>query len=189
MRFTLEQIKTVFYQKGYHFLESINIVGVRSSNTQANVFDDWLYLAYLDANGIMKILELPVTTDPGLYWLENPTNVNGTAILVPGQYVDSHTIGLHQGKYEALKQQNPVKVWRDNSKDAILNHEGEIYEGIFGINIHRSNATSESTFVGKWSAGCQVFKRVADFNSFMDICKTSSRKNFTYTLLEEKDFG
>ena len=189
MRFTLEQIKKVFSQKGHEFFDSLNIIGVRSSSTQANVFDDWLYLTYRDGNGIMKTHEFSITTDPGAYWLQNPINVNGTSILVPGQYKNSHTVGLHQGKYEALKQQNPVKVWRDNTRDLTLDKEGQIFEGIFGINIHRSSATSESQTVDRWSAGCQVFKKVADFNFFMDICRKSSQKNFTYTLLEEGDFG
>ena len=48
-------------------------------------------------------------------------NYKGVAILKPGQYKKSHKIGKHQGKYEALCQQNPVTVYRDKSrKDQIL---------------------------------------------------------------------
>ena len=32
------------------------------------------------------------------------------AILKEGQYRGSHKIGLHQGKYEALRQKKPLKV-------------------------------------------------------------------------------
>ncbi len=188
MRFTLEEIKQVLQKKNYNFFDSINIIGVRSTNDIANSFDDWLYLIYKDENGALQIHEFPITTDPGAYWLQNPSNVKGTAILVPGQYKDSHAIGLHQGKYEALKQQKPLKVWRDNTGDLTLDKTGEIDEGIFGINIHRSNATSESAIVEKWSAGCQVFKRVADFNFLMNVCKNSGQRDFSYTLLEETDF-
>ena len=193
MKFTLEQLKNVISKKGYQFLDdnqpfSANIIGVRSKNNIANSFDDWLYLIYKDDSLNEQIHEFLITTDPGTYWLENPSNIEGTAILVPGQYKDSHTIGLHQGKYEALKQQKPVKVWRDNNKDINLDQGGNTYEGVFGINIHRSNPKTESSVVEKWSAGCQVFKKVADFHFFMNICKKSSHKSFTYTLLEEKDF-
>lgn len=188
MRCTLEEIKQVLEGKNYNFFETINIIGVRSNQIIANSFDDWLYLIFSDENGETSIHEFPITTDPGAYWLKNPLNVAGTAILIPGQYTDSHAIGLHQGKYEALKQQKPLKIWRDNTKDLTLDTAGEIHEGIFGINIHRSNATSESSIVEKWSAGCQVFKKAADFNFFMEVCRNSNQQAFTYTLLEETDF-
>ena len=184
MNYTLYQIQEVLNAKNYVFFDTVNIVGIRTSNIIANSFDDWLYLIYEGD----KIQSFPITTDPGAYWLENPMNVRGTAILVPGQYLDSHAIGLHQGKYEALKQQKPLKVWRDNTKDHIIDTSEEIYEGIYGINIHRSNPHTQSKVVEKWSAGCQVFKKVADFNFFMEVCKSSGEQTFTYTLLEESDF-
>ncbi|MEW7277894.1 hypothetical protein ABW636_04810 [Aquimarina sp. 2201CG1-2-11] len=191
MKFTLQQIRDVLAKKEYQYLDddrAVNIIGIRSTNEIANSFDDWLYLIYKDENQNTEVHEFPITTDPGAYWLKNPSNINGTAILVPGQYKDAYRIGLHRGKYEALKQHKPVKVWRDNTRDTILDKEGKVYEGIFGINIHRSNARTESSIVEKWSAGCQVFKRVSDFSFLMLICKRSGYKNFTYTLLEETDF-
>ena len=63
-------------------------------------------------------------------------------------------------------------------------------QGYFGINIHRSNPYNESYIVNKWSAGCQVFKKVEDFNSFMELCRASAKlygRRFTYTLIDEKD--
>ncbi len=189
MKFTLDQIKNVLNKKGYRFFdEALNIIGIRSTNDIANSFDDWLYLIYKDGSGQLKQYEYPITTDPGAYWLENPTNLEGTAVLVPGQYKDSHGLGLHQGKYEVLKQRSPLKVWRDNTKDNKIDKGGKIHEGIFGINIHRSNPMSQSQVVEKWSAGCQVFQKVADFNFFMDVCRNSGQQAFTYTLLEENDF-
>jgi hypothetical protein len=44
--------------------------------------------------------------------------------------------------------------------------------------------------VENWSEGCQVFKRVKDFDEFMKICKSASKihgNNFSYTLLESTD--
>lgn len=197
MKFTVQQIKEVLDKKEYHFFDknkpyNLNIIGIRSNNHVANSFDDWLYLIYRNETLEVQTHEFPITTDPGSYWLKNPLNVNGTAILVPGQYKGSHQIGLHQGKYKALKQKRPLKVWRDDTRDTTLDKEGKIHEGIFGINIHRSNANTESTYVEKWSAGCQVFKSVKDFNFFMEVCHTAAEiygNSFTYTLLEEPDFN
>ena len=61
---------------------------------------------------------------------------------------------------------------------------------MFGINIHRSNPYNESKKVEKWSAGCQVFKKVDDFNEFMTICNKAREEwgnSFTYTLIKEED--
>ncbi|NER13716.1 hypothetical protein GWK08_09720 [Leptobacterium flavescens] len=196
MKFSGQQIQQVLNNKGYRFFDgdqpyNANIIGIRSNNDIANSFDDWLYLIYRNESLAQQIFEFPVTTDPGKYWLENPLNVNGTAVLVPGQYRGAYEIGLHQGKYEALRQKGKVKVWRDNTGDDRIDKGGQVYEGVFGINIHRSNAQNESYIVEKWSAGCTVFKRVKDFNFFMEICRRASKiygNSFTYTLLEERDF-
>ena len=65
-----------------------------------------------------------------------------------------------------------------------------VQEGLFGINGHRSNPKTESAYVENWSEGCQVFKRVKDFNEFMELCEKARAihgNSFTYTLLESKD--
>ena len=64
----------------------------------------------------------------------------------------------------------------------------KIQEGVFGINIHKAGV--DSTLIDSWSEGCQVFKRSADFDSFMEIIRKSRDKHgnsFTYTLIESKD--
>ena len=116
----------------------------------------------------------------------------GTAILVPNQYRGVYSIDLHNNKYYALCQRNgKVEVYRDNDKDVILDMDSaKIEKGMFGINIHRSNPFSESLKVDKFSAGCQVFKRVKDFNEFMEICQKSKAlwgNSFSYTLIKESD--
>ena len=61
-------------------------------------------------------------------------------------------------------------------------------KGMFGINIHK--AGHDSTWVENWSEGCQVFKRVKDFDQFMKICKMAAQihgNHFSYTLIESKD--
>jgi hypothetical protein len=115
-------------------------------------------------------------------------NVNGTAILKAGQYIDSHKIGLHKGEYTALVQAKPLTVFRDYDRNAILDfNNGKEDTGLFGINIHKaSKVTAE---VNKWSAGCQVFKNSEDFADFIKLAKKHEEKvgnNFTYTLIDER---
>jgi hypothetical protein len=193
-KYTKDQIEKAIKAKGYVWFEGakdfdLNIVGVRNSatgNAVTNVFDDVITVSY-KVNGIWAYNEWANTTDPGTKGVKEFHNAAGVARLVEGQYRGSHTIGLHQGKYEALKQQKPVKVYRDANKDMTYD-ESKIQEGIFGINIHKAGV--DSTYVENWSEGCQVFKRAADFEHFMTICRSSAKihgASFTYTLIESKD--
>jgi len=184
-------------KKGYTFFDgnkklNINIIGIRRDNAGTNEFDDFIVVLYKDEN-LKEVTKIyPATTDPGEYWLKNPINTKGTAILIPGQYRGTWKIGKHQNKYEALVQRKEVSVWRDNNKDEIIDYESleSIMKGFFGINIHRSNPYDKSYLVNKWSAGCQVFQSVDDFNEFMSLCKKSANlygNSFSYTLLTEQD--
>ena len=126
----------------------LNLFGIRSPTRESNKFDDMLGCAYTE-NGIWKVHHWPGTTDPGTYWLEHPSRVEGTAILVADQYKDTWKIDLHNGKYEALCQRaGKVRVYRDADKDDVLDMDmNTIASGWFGINLHRSSASGESCFV------------------------------------------
>jgi len=180
-------------KKGFAYFSdgefNLNIIGIRQSGTGnkvTNLFDDFLTLSYKE-KGEWKFKKWSATTDPGTKGVKEFHNAAGVARLVAGQYRGSHAIGLHQGKYEALKQAKPVKVYRDANKDAIYD-EKVIQEGIFGINIHKAGA--DSTYVENWSEGCQVFKKSADFDEFMLIVKKAAAlhgNSFTYTLLNSNE--
>jgi hypothetical protein len=197
MKYTREQVEATLKAKGYVYFEDanakgfdVNIIGIRNSDTGqkvTNAFDDLLTLSYKDDAGVWKYHEWPATTDPGKKGVMEYHNAKGVARLVEGQYRGSHTIGLHQGKYEALRQQKNVKVYRDANRDLSYD-ENKMDEGLFGINIHKAGA--DSTYVENWSEGCQVFKRSKDFEEFMKICRKAREKHgnsFTYTLIESSD--
>jgi hypothetical protein len=196
MSYTREQIESAVKGKGHVWFEDannkgfdVNIVGVRNDSTGdkvTNVFDDYLTLSYKE-NGVWKFHIWPATTDPGKKGVMEYHNAAGVARLVEGQYRGSHTIRLHQGKYEALGQAKNVKVYRDANRDMKYD-ETKITEGVYGINIHKAGA--DSTYVENWSEGCQVFKKSADFEEFMSICRKSKDihgNSFTYTLIGSND--
>ena len=200
MAYTREQIEEVLKSKGYKYFTSdkgydVNIVGIRNSDTHGKVtnkFDDTLTLSYKDSDGKWVYNEYKATTDPGSHWEKNLLNKDGVAILCPGQYRGSHKVGLHQGKYEALRQKSPVKVYRDNDKDGQYDMiEENVQEGIFGINIHKAGKfVNGSTQIDKWSAGCQVFSKESDFNEFMVLINKAKDvwgNSFTYTLVDSTD--
>tara|TARA_B100000674_G_scaffold115464_1_gene86730 strand:- start:2617 stop:3231 length:615 start_codon:yes stop_codon:yes gene_type:complete len=201
MSYTREQIRDAVKAKGYKWFTSnnydVNIVGVRNADTNnevTNRFDDHLTISYKDENGKWCFHCFEATTDPGSHWTEKQLlNKNGVAILKEGQYRGSHKIRLHQGKYEALGQKKPLKVYRDGDRDDTYDLiEENVHEGIYGINIHRATAREggKSVQVDKWSAGCQVIAANADFKLFMEICRKARDvwgNSFTYTLINSND--
>lgn len=200
MNLTKDIIEKTLKSKGYKWFDDtsnkgydVNIVGVRNSEPGSrvtNVFDDFLTISYKE-DGEWKFYAWSATTDPGKKAVLQFSNSRGVAILVPGQYRGAYIIRKHSGKYDAVCQDRAVKVYRDKNKDMKFDMDpSTINEGIFGINIHRSNPNTESTYVENWSEGCQVFKRVKDFNLFMEICRKAAKihgNRFSYTLLQSKE--
>jgi hypothetical protein len=186
----INQLKTRIKGLGFKVFDKpyeLNIVGERNDITEANKFDDKIFVFWKDDKGKWSGKEYKATTDPGTYWLKAPMNVNGTAILKAGQYIDAYTTGLHKGK-PALRQNKPVTVIRDYDRNAILDfNNGKEYTGNFTINIHR--AGTASTEVNDWSAGCQVFANESDFLDFLKLVEKDKQLNgdaFTYTLIDER---
>lgn len=199
MKYGREILERALISKGYKYFingdYNLNIIGIRNSKTEnmvTNRFDDTITLSY-KINGEWQYHEFDCTTDPGTHWVKNVMNDKGVAILKPGQYPKSYRIGKHQGKYEALCQQNPVTVYRDNNRDDIYNLNTEKTDtGLFGINIHRATekAGNKSTKIDKWSAGCQVIASNDDWTKFIKICKKAKdtwSNNFTYTLITSNE--
>jgi hypothetical protein len=196
MAYTREQIEAAVKAKGYAWFEGakdydVNIVGVRNSATGqvvTNVFDDIITVSF-KVGGEWQFHQWANTTDPGKKGVMEYHNTKGVARLVEGQYRGSHAIGLHQGKYKALKQAKNVKVYRDADRNMTY-AENKIDEGVFGINIHKAGV--DSTYVENWSEGCQVFKRIKDFDQFMAICEKAAAihgNSFTYTLIKSSDIS
>ncbi len=168
----------------------LNIVGIRADSTIPNRFDDEIHVFFKNnANQWIHYI-FPATTDPGTYWLENPMNPQGTAILMQGQYIGVYQIGLHRGKYYALVQRKPITVLRDYDRNAILDfYNGRKETGMFGVNIHHASVNGTTKTVDNYSAGCQVFANINDFNLFMQLCEKHKQlygNNFTYTLIDKR---
>jgi hypothetical protein len=197
MNYNLELIKKAVIDKGYVWFNDdanksydVNIIGVRNVATGTevtNVFDDTITLAYKEY-GVWKFHQWAATTEPGKKGMLEGKAVGGVAFLVPGQYRKSHGIGLHQGKYEALRQIGNLKLYRDGDRDLEFDKDRITECSNCGVNIHKAGA--DSTFVENWSEGCQVFKRERDFLQFMEIVKKARLvhgNSFSYTLLESSD--
>lgn len=202
MNFGYDEFKATFQKLGFRFFEegdyNLNIIGVRTPSAEPNKFDDYICVAY-KVFGEPKIKVYAATTDPGLYWLENPMRLDGTAILVaPQQVRGGYELGLHQGKYEALRQVKPFQFVRDNNKDQHLdfynpdseNDMQRLERDTIGANLHRASEWWIVEEVGKYSAACQVIQDSDDFDEFIELCNESAKRygnSFTYTLLNQTD--
>lgn len=188
---TLQRIKNTVLSLGYHWFEDQpNLIGLRSNLDLPDIFNDFMFLIYKDDSGTEVMKTYQITTDPGVYWLNNPMNINGTAVLKPGQYMKSHSIGFHQNKkdHRALVQTGKLSVYRDKDKDSLAEATDFIDTGLFGVNLHGANKATKTGKIGKYSAGCQVFQNWIEKEEFIDIVENFKDMNdnkFTYTLLKE----
>ena len=195
---TYADYEKIFKQKGYAYFTNgqynLNIIGIRSNNQNkvTNRFDDLLVVIYKTPTGKWQRVSYSITTEPGVYYMTRKLlNPKGTAILVPGQYRGCWELGKHKGEYKALVQKKPVKVYRDGNKNDIYDMVSKcIDNGVFGINIHRSDEFVKVNYVNSYSAGCQVFSDPNDFKKFITLCERQRQlygNSFTYTLLNEED--
>jgi len=177
---------TIFTEMPSILAPNLNIIGLRAKPGTPNAFDDLICFLWQE-RGAWHLESWAATTDPGTYWLQNPMRVDGTAILCPGQYRGCWALGLHKGQYPALVQAKPdsFAVWRDGDKNVVPNFGGTVYHDAGGINMH--HAGEASLKVDKWSAGCQVFARTADYARAMDLIQQSAATfgpKFSYILLD-----
>jgi len=185
----------LFAKKGYKYFSNgnynLNIIGVRSANNHkvTNEFDDYLVVIYNTSKSKDNRAIYKITTQPGISYMENPSNSKGTAILAEGQYKGAYKLGKHKGQ-NALIQVKDLKVYRDINKDRKYDYNKQsIDSGKFGINIHRAGTNSKQ--INNWSAGCQVFAINSEFESFLRLCKlqidNGFGETFTYTLINERE--
>lgn len=190
---TVDNLIAAYERNGYKLFTgdyNVNLFAIRSSDMTANTFDDMVGLLYqVDGEWVLK--KYGATTDPGLYYRENPMNIKGTGILAPGQHPSAFRIGLHQGKYKALVQNTPLPLYRDANRNDVLEYIGEPVREMAGVNLHRANAKVTSKQVDRWSAACSVLADPNDFNELLSLCEKSKSlygDGFTYTLFTEEEF-
>lgn len=189
-----ENIKKLYDQHGYKFFDgkyAINLFGIRKGYEVVNEFDDILGIAFRDSFGNPVMIFHEGTTKPGYHWLKNKKgNINGTAILQPGQYLNCWKLGKHNGKYDALRQKGkPFKVWRDGDSNGRLDTDSTTYTDVTGLNMHTTSFKNDTQKVGAYSAGCQVRQNHQDHETVMGILDRAfeiwKNDTFSFTLFEE----
>lgn len=202
MKPSIEQIKAAYAAKGYAYFPettpyNVNIWGIRKRFGKTDLFDDLLGVSCGDEQGNIVHLFHEATVDPGLFYLKNELlNPKGTFVLKPGQYRGCWEKGKHKGKYIALVQKqgySKFQGWRDNRLDGEIQRQldvnGNFYQDVSGMNMHRSSETL-SSIIGKFSAGCQVRQVNAQHKAIMTVIDKSLQRfgnSFSYTLFDEEE--
>jgi hypothetical protein len=163
MELNYDILSNMYAKRGYEFFTQpykCNPFGIRRANPTVNEFNDVLGIAYVDMLGVKQCLMFKGSTLPGLFYLKNKLgNINGTAILQPGQHKNAWMFDYHHlgkpNQYEAFRQAAPgvFPVWRDNDSDGQLDMSGPTHRDVVGLNGHHA---ADSNLVGPYSAGCQI---------------------------------
>jgi hypothetical protein len=194
-KLSFDDIKKVVQHKHYDWWEgpyNVFLYGIRSRSVAVDLWNDVLGICYIDHFGNKINLMHKGSTKPGLYWLKKKKgNINGTAILPPGQYRSCWKIGNHKAYTALVQKGNPFKVWRDNNEDGRFDYQGTLYTDVTGLNMHTESLERDIDRVGPYSAGCQVRAFDKEHFAMMSIIELSKNlygDGFSYTLLEERDF-
>lgn len=199
--YTVDKIIATMNKKGYrHFTDPwvLNIVGIRSKTKQQGTaatdkFIDYIIMWYYDNNNKRIDAKSIITTTPARSYYVGTASGNFNQML-PNQYKDAYIIGLHQGKYQALKLSKNVNISRPTAGKGTYDYSKTSSENP-GDNIHKALADTPTISCNKgtkgWSAGCQVFKKVSDFEWMMSAARqqtnNTNRKTFDYTLIKEEE--
>lgn len=184
----------VVFQRPY----DVTLGGVRTNDNRSGKFNDWLFASLFDHDDRLHSIIVEGTTDAGLYYRENPMNVDGTAIIMHnvqhrGCYEyqnpkESPGLRGHRGQ-EAFRQVAPMRYWRDADRDLYLDFDGLVQEDNFATNGHFMGLENEN--VGKNSAGCWGGHK-GNMHLIFGFARAQIShglgKKFSYALLHEQNF-
>jgi hypothetical protein len=204
----LSTVVRTYEALGYRYFTDkydLNIGAIRSADLESGKFND-IFFTFHRVDGLWNFYAGDCTTDPGLYYRDNPITPAGTAIMLPGQNRGAYVIGKHKSRYPALRQNKPINFarvmsdqWHDqnlleNLYGVVTSADGSsrgfnIERKVIGANIHRALEFVTIADVGKFSAACIVQPDPDQHRRFMALCRQQVREgkgnSFTFTLLAE----
>lgn len=140
-----------------------------------------------------EFMPYQITTSPSLaYYGDKPVNPKGTGIKLPGDtiyYLQDRKLG--HGKYKMMVEGEPINVGRYpigvKKMDTYL--PANKHKENTGMHIHRSSTKGKGVCIGPWSAGCQVFDDINEYDDFIKKAEkqTNNGKKFIYALIQLDD--
>jgi hypothetical protein len=184
----------------------MNVVGIRGymvpegvTPNYGNLWNDTIFIAWIDTHGQKQCRAWAASTDPGRYYYHTkPINPQGTAHLVPGQY--AYVKGWHQSPANVAFNQAGTKAgnvlcYRADAPTINLHDATRVTEDSpssrYWINIHAGFQWSATQGVEWSSAGCQVIKAAGwtdwRWKTFRDTLLNNAGGFFWYTLLDSRN--
>jgi hypothetical protein len=167
-----------------------NKLNLKKETGNQDRFVDGLYLITQNAGASDKFTPYQITTVPSLaYYGKNPINANGVGIKLPGDTLylfQQSTLG--KNTYKMMVEGEKIKVGRypqGTTKFETYKPSNQTTENC-GMQIHRSSTKGKGVCVGPWSAGCQVFCDINEWNDFIAKAEkqTINNNKFFYALIE-----
>lgn len=152
------------------YVEGMELDGTPNGN-RPNYWDDLRILVRVHGDNSAEILGAwEATTEPGVYWTDNPMNADGAFHLDLGQQT-AWSLGTYHDR-EALRQCRPIH----GTRSAVHHYarDGKPDYGDFGVH-HHCGYDYPKNDIGRSSAGCQVGRTVAGHTEFMKLVHTDSR--------------
>jgi GH24 family phage-related lysozyme (muramidase) len=182
----INRVLSYMQAKGYWICrhpECFNIVYVEGMNPDGtlnddrpNVFNDLRIVFSIGADGVPIFHRWEGTTEPGIFWTQNPMDPKGAARIAFGQY-KSWIVGTHHAgsasAHEALVQTDDITVYRDFNRDYQRTGD-KTYTGVFAINQHWGYDAPKND-LGRTSAGCLVGRSKDGHREFMALVKSDPR--------------
>lgn len=181
------KIIQVMQENGFRVLAR-NIVYIGSCDLQGNLApqqaDEWRDVRVIVTDKGEVIHKAIATIRPGKYYMDNPMNDAGCAMVAYGQHRNAWTFGTHGRSYphEALMQCDNIKVHR--VEDGSFSRESKpVTAGAeCGINQHSTRA-GYSGKVHTWSASCLVVPYTESHRDFIRKCRDTGNRFFDTTVL------
>ena len=171
-----EYIKQFFFDNNQDW-DNLVIFGIRNdANPEMDMFNDVLGFICDDELHLAK-----GTTDPGVYYTQNPLNKDGAFHFNLGWQEKIWRLRKHRNKYLALCDDwktNKISGWRDKNKNHINDDGIEVFDNVGG-NLHLA---SNDDLILYSSAGCQVTPDKKFFNKLINCAKDSGQDLFSYML-------
>ena len=170
-----------------------NKINIKKEAANQDRFTDALYFIPQNAKDSDTFIPYQITTLPSLsYYGKKPINPKGTGIKLPGDTLYFlREMSLGHGKYKMMAEGEKIKVGRypiGTTKFDTYSPSDKYTENC-GIQIHRSSTKGTGVCVGPWSAGCQVFADINEFNDFIKKAEnqTNNGGKFFYGLVQLDD--
>lgn len=171
------------------FDDRLNIWGIRTPKGEFN--DYFIFFPAFDEDYLL----VEGTTEPSAGFLSSlfnsgNKNPNGIAVLVSNmQYLNCWYLGLHKGKYKALRQNGNKFLVTRHKKDEEQYYDSKQYADVQGLNLHTTKIGYLFNSIKGFSEGCQViFNAKTYFDEVIPLIEKYNQKTYDYTIVDIENF-